>query len=153
MVTLVDSSEIALAALPLVQGGDDPSDSLSHATRAWTQRCGLPTEDRGHINIKIYEGRPQLLPSKSKQQSHLPVAADLTGMICGCPGRDPEHIFFLQSTDEKSSASWSLIADGLGRCERVIPHKKTQKPCLIPLELFAFAALDQPRDVNGVRTS
>lgn len=32
MVTLVDSSEIALAALPLVQGGGDPSDSLSHAT-------------------------------------------------------------------------------------------------------------------------
>lgn len=86
---------MALAALWPVQDGDDPSDSLSHATWVRTQSSRLPAEPHGHINIEIYAVRPRLLPGTSKQQSHLLVTSDLTGMICEHPGRDPEVFFFL----------------------------------------------------------
>lgn len=136
----MDSPEIALYSL--FKMGMTPSDSLSHATWVWTQRCRLPAEHHGHINIEIYEVRPQLLPGTSKQQSHLPVTADLTGMICEHPGTDPRIFFSPLHSPDKSCVRWSLVPDGLCRCEQ----KKRPRP--FTAALFAMAELDQLRDVN-----
>lgn len=146
---LVDSPEIALAARQPVPDGDDPSDSLSHATWVWTQRCRLPAEHHGHINIEIYEVRPRLLPGTSKQQSHLPVTSDLTGMICEHPGRDPE-VFFCpppppqhwQELCKMEPRSWWFVQ--MWRKKK----KKKKRPLPFTVALFAMAELDQLRDVN-----
>lgn len=97
------------------------------------EHCGLPAEYHSHINIKIYEARLQLLPSTSKQQSHLPCHYWPYRDDLWMSREGPRGIFFffLQSPDESSSERRSLVPDGLCRCE----HNNTKKKELIPLKL------------------